>query len=98
MPGSRSSERSNMNDTLTETDIVKIQDILIEQLDVKRDQLTPQALLDADLGADSLDKVEIVMSIEEALSVTVPDEEAEKVQTVEDLYEAVGTLLGRGEQ
>ncbi len=98
MPGSGSSERSNMNDTLTETEIVKIQDILIEQLGIKREQVTPEASLHADLGADSLEDVEIIMSLEETFNVTIPDEAAERIETVEDLYEAVGTLLGRGEQ
>ena len=49
----------------------------------------------ADLGADSLDMVEIAMKAEEEFNLTLPDEEAEKIVTVDDLYEAVGKLLGR---
>jgi acyl carrier protein len=84
-----------MTDTLNDKEMTKVQDILIEQLHVQREQLTPEARIMADLGADSLDMVEIAMTTEEEFSLTLPDEEAEKIVTVEDLYEAVGTLLGR---
>ncbi len=84
-----------MTDTLSDTEMTKVQDILIDQLEVKREQITPEARIMADLGADSLDMVEIAMKAEEQFGSTLPDEEAEKVVTVEDLYEAVGTLLGR---
>ena len=85
-----------MTDTLTETEIAKIQDIVIRQLEVRREQLTLDAKLVEDLGADSLDVVEITIQSEEAFGITIPDEEAEEVKTVEELYEAVGRLLGRG--
>ena len=84
-----------MTDTLNNTEMTKVQDILIDQLHINRDQITPEARIMADLGADSLDMVEIAMKAEEEFSLTLPDEEAEKIVTVEDLYEAVGTLLGR---
>ena len=51
----------------------------------------------ADLGADSLDMVEIAMKSEEAFNFTLPDDQAEGIVTVEDLYEAVGTLLNSSE-
>ena len=84
-----------MTDTLSETEMTKVQDILIEQLHLKREQITPEARIMGDLGADSLDMVEIAMKAEEEFGFTLPDEEAEKVVTVEDLYEVVGKLLGR---
>jgi acyl carrier protein len=75
--------------------MTRVQDILIDQLHVSREQITPEARIEADLGADSLDMVEIAMKAEEEFSLTLPDEDAEKIATVEDLYEAVGALLGR---
>ena len=84
-----------MSEILTETEIAQVQDILIEQLGVKRDQLTPEASIEDDLGADSLELVEIAMAAEEAFNIVIPDDETEKVKTVQDLYEAVGSLLGR---
>jgi acyl carrier protein len=84
-----------MTDTLTDKEISKLQEILIHQLQVTREQITSEARLMADLGADSLDMVEIAMKSEEEFGLTMPDEEAEKVVTVEDLYEVVGRLLGR---
>src|SRR5664279_819734 len=87
-----------MTDTLTDTETTKVQDILIDQLHINREQIKPEARIMADLGADSLDMVEIAMKAEEEFSLTLPDDEAEKIVTVDDLYEAVGTLLGRGRQ
>jgi acyl carrier protein len=84
-----------MTDTLTETEMAKVQDILMHQLQVNRDQIKPEARIMEDLGADSLDMVEIAMKTEEEFHLTLPDDEAEKVATVEDLYGAVGKLLGR---
>jgi acyl carrier protein len=84
-----------MTDTLTDTETTKVQDILIDQLHINREQIKPEARIMADLGADSLDMVEIAMKAEEEFSLTLPDDEAEKIVTVDDLYEAVGTLLGR---
>ena len=85
-----------MTDTLTDTEMTKVQDILIDQLHINREQITPEARIIADLQADSLDMVEIAMKAEEEFNLTLPDDEAEKIVTVDDLYEAVGTLLGRG--
>jgi acyl carrier protein len=84
-----------MTDVLTEMEITKVQDILMHQLQINREQIMPEAKIVADLGADSLDMVEIAMKAEEEFSLTLPDEEAEKIVTVDDLYEAVGTLLAR---
>ena len=84
-----------MTDTLTDTEMTKVQDILIDQLHINREQITPEARIIADLQADSLDMVEIAMKSEEEFGFTLPDDEAEKIVTVDDLYEEVGKLLGR---
>ena len=84
-----------MTDTLTDTEMTRVQDILMHQLQINREQIKPEARIMADLGADSLDMVEIAMKAEEEFNLTLPDEEAEKIVTVGDLYEAVGTLLRR---
>ena len=84
-----------MTDTLTEKEMTKVQDILMQQLQINREQVTPEARIMADLGADSLDMVEIAMKAEEEFEVTLPDEEAEKIVTVEDLYEAVANLVSQ---
>ena len=60
----------------------KVKDIITEQLGVKKEQVTPQASFIDDLGADSLDTVELVMALEEEFDLEIPDEEAEKIQTV----------------
>ena len=82
-----------MNNLLSETDTKAVLDILVEQLGVQEDQLTPEARIEEDLGADSLDKVEIIMSVDERFSVSVPDELAERVSTVGDLFELLADLL-----
>jgi acyl carrier protein len=82
-----------MNNILSEKDTVAIQDIIIRQLDVQRDQLTPEARILADLGADSLDVVEISMTLEELFEVTIPDEQWDKVETVGELYDELGRIL-----
>jgi acyl carrier protein len=84
-----------MTDTLSDNEMAKVQDILIDQLHVRRDQITPEAKIIADLQADSLDIVEIAMKAEEEFSLTLPDDDAEKIVTVDDLYEAIGKHLGR---
>ena len=63
----------------------KVKDIIVEQLGVNAEQVTPAASFIEDLGADSLDTVELVMAFEEEFSVEVPDEDAEKLQTVGDV-------------
>jgi acyl carrier protein len=63
----------------------KVKDIIVEQLGVNPEQVTPQASFIEDLGADSLDIVELVMAFEEEFGVEVPDEDAEKKQTDGDV-------------
>ena len=65
-------------------DEAKVMDIIAEQLQVDREQVTLEASFVDDLGADSLDTVELVMALEEEFDVEIPDEEAEKIRTVGD--------------
>jgi acyl carrier protein len=67
----------------------RVKDIIVEQLGVKPDQVTPEAKLIEDLGADSLDAVELVMALEEEFGIEVPDEQAEKLQTVGDIVKYI---------
>ena len=60
-------------------------DVIVEQLGVDREKVTPDAKFIDDLGADSLDTVELVMTFEETFSVEVPDEDAEKLKSVADV-------------
>ncbi len=62
----------------------KIKSIIAEQLGVKVEEVTPQASFIDDLGADSLDTVELIMALEEEFNVEIPDEDAEKMTTVAD--------------
>ena len=63
----------------------KVKDIIVEQLGVSADQVKPEAKFIDDLGADSLDTVELVMAFEEEFEIEVPDEEAEKLTSVGDV-------------
>jgi acyl carrier protein len=72
----------------------KVKDIIAEELGVERDKITDEASFMDDLGADSLDTVELVMAFEKEFDLDIPDEEAEKLRTVGDalkyLHEKVG--------
>ena len=63
----------------------KVRSIIVEQLGVESDKVTADAKFIEDLGADSLDTVELVMAFEENFDIEVPDEEAEKLQSVADV-------------
>ena len=67
----------------------KVKDIIVEQLGVNPDQVTPEAKFIEDLGADSLDTVELVMALEEEFGQEIPDEEAEKLQSVGDVIKYI---------
>jgi len=67
----------------------KVKDIIVEQLGVNPEQATETASFIEDLGADSLDTVELVMAFEEEFGVEVPDEDAEKLQTVGDVVKYI---------
>ena len=65
----------------------KVKQIIAEKLGVGEDKVNPQASFVDDLGADSLDQVELIMAFEDAFDVEIPDEDAEKLKTVKDAYE-----------
>ena len=67
----------------------KIKDIIVEQLGVNADQVTPEAKFIEDLGADSLDTVELVMDLEEHFQIEIPDEDAEKITTVQQAIDYI---------
>ena len=67
----------------------KVQDIIADSLGVKRSEVVPSASFIADLNADSLDIVELVMGIEKAFDLEIPDDEAEKIRTVQDAIDYI---------
>jgi acyl carrier protein len=67
----------------------RVKEIIVEQLGVNPDQVTPEAKFIEDLGADSLDTVELVMAFEEEFGAEIPDEDAEKLQTVGDVIKYI---------
>jgi acyl carrier protein len=71
----------------------KIVDIIANQLGVDKEMVTPEANVVDDLGADSLDVVELVMALEEAFDLEIPDDEAEKIRTVKDIIEYLGKTV-----
>jgi acyl carrier protein len=67
----------------------KVKKIVVEQLDVEAEAVKPSASFANDLGADSLDTVELVMALEEAFDIEIPDDAAEKIDTVEKAVEHI---------
>ncbi len=65
-------------------DLQKVREIVAEQLGVDVEEVTPEASFIDDLGADSLDTVELVMALEEGFDIEIPDEDAEQIKTVND--------------
>jgi len=72
----------------------KVKDIIVEELGVEREKLTSEASFMEDLGADSLDTVELVMAFEKEFDIDIPDEEAEKLRTVGDALKYLHDKLG----
>jgi acyl carrier protein len=68
----------------------KVKQIIVEQLGVDEGEVTQNASFVDDLGADSLDTVELVMAFEEAFDIEIPDEDAEKIRTVKDAIDYIG--------
>lgn len=71
----------------------KVVDIIANQLGVEKDMVVPDAHVVDDLGADSLDVVELVMALEEAFDIEIPDEDAEKIRTVKDIFDYLAKAL-----
>lgn len=67
----------------------KVKSIIVDQLGVKEEDVVPDAHFVDDLGADSLDTVELVMKFEEDFDIEIPDEDAEKIQTVQDAVDYI---------
>jgi acyl carrier protein len=67
----------------------KVKQIIVDQLSVEESEVTPTASFVDDLGADSLDRVELIMAFEEAFDLEIPDEEAEKIKTVQDAVQYI---------
>ena len=72
----------------------RIKAIIVEQLGVGAEEVTPEASFIEDLGADSLDIVELIMALEEEYDIEIPDEDAEKIQTVKDVISYVEERQG----
>ena len=71
----------------------RIIELIAEQLDKDVSEITPEMSFADDLGADSLDLVELIMTVEEEFNIEIPDEEAEKIRTVKDIVEYLAKSL-----
>ena len=72
----------------------RVAEIIVEQLGITRGEIVPEASFIDDLGADSLDIVELVMAMEETFDIEIPDDDAEKIQTIGDAFSYVKERLG----
>ena len=70
----------------------RVKKIIVEQLGVEPNEVTPEASITDDLGADSLDQVELVMAFETEFGIDIPDEEAEKIKTVGDAVQKIDAV------
>ncbi len=75
----------------------KVKELVAQQLGVNEEQVTETASFKDDLGADSLDTVELVMAFEEEFNIEIPDEDAEKITTVGQAIEYIGAKAGAAE-
>ena len=73
----------------------KVKDIIVEELGVERDKLTAEASFMEDLGADSLDTVELVLAFEKEFDIDIPDEDAETLRTVGDAMKYLHDKIGK---
>jgi acyl carrier protein len=72
----------------------KVKKIVADQLSVEAEKITPQSIFMEDLGADSLDTVELVMALEEEFEIEIPDEAAEKIVSVQDAVDYIDKQVG----
>ncbi len=72
----------------------KVKKIICEQLNVAEEDVVPEASFVDDLGADSLDQVELIMAMEEEFDISIPDEDAEKIRTVQDAIDYILKAMG----
>ena len=72
----------------------RVSEIIVEQLGITKEEIVPEASFIDDLGADSLDIVELVMAMEETFDIEIPDDDAEKIQTIGDAFSYVKERLG----
>ena len=72
----------------------RVAEIIVEQLGITKGEIVPEASFTDDLGADSLDIVELVMAMEETFDIEIPDDDAEKIQTIGDAFSYVKDRLG----
>ncbi len=73
----------------------KVKEIICEQLNVSAEDVVPEASFVDDLGADSLDQVELIMAMEEEFDISIPDEDAEKIATVKDALDYIKKASGK---
>lgn len=71
----------------------KVIEIIADKLGIEKETITPEAHVIDDLGADSLDVVEMVMALEEAFDIEIPDEDAEKIRTVQDIFDYIDRVV-----
>lgn len=71
----------------------KVKDVIADQLSVEEDDVTPEASFFDDLGADSLDIVELVMALEDSFGISIPDEDAESIKTVGDAVDYIAANM-----
>jgi acyl carrier protein len=76
----------------------KVKEIVVQQLGVNEEEVTEDASFQEDLGADSLDTVELVMAFEEEFNIEIPDEDAEKITTVGQAIEYINSKSGAGSE